>query len=86
MNYSNSFPQDVKHSPQLSYITYKLKGWLIAIPIKELSGGAKILYARLEAWKGKRKEAYRSVANLAAELQTSPRTISRHACKQVACG
>ncbi len=49
MNYSNSFPQDVKHSPQLSYITYKLKGWLIAIPIKELSGGAKILYARLEA-------------------------------------
>lgn len=75
MDNNNTDILDVKNSTP--FISYTLDYWLIQIPTSKLSYGAKCLYARLLAWKGDRKTAFRSIENLSIEMNVSRRTINR---------
>lgn len=52
--------------------------WLIQIPVKLLSDGAKITYGRLSQWCNETGQVYRSAKQLAEETGKSERAIERY--------
>jgi Helix-turn-helix domain len=66
------------HQPQNLANAAHIPNWLIQIPCKMLSFGAKLTYARLCKWAGKDGKAFRSASQLAIELGSSERQIQRY--------
>jgi hypothetical protein len=52
--------------------------WLVQIPTKLLSDGAKILYGRLAQWSSEKGIVYRSAPQLAEEIGKTTRSIERY--------
>ncbi len=63
------------HNPKAYAPAVYIPCWLIQVPIKQLSHGAKILYGRLAQWSNVDGTVYRSSSCLKEEMGTSLRTI-----------
>lgn len=56
---------------------YTVPCWLSQVPVKQLSDGAKILYARLTQWADSEGHAFRSAIQLAPELGIGYRAVEK---------
>ena len=63
------------HNPKSHAPAVYIPCWLIQVPIKLLSLGAKITYGRLSQWSNEKGIVFRSAKQLADELGTSYRSI-----------
>jgi hypothetical protein len=52
--------------------------WLLQVPRKELSFGAKMLYGRLIQWTNEKGKVYRYAPQLSQEIGTTVRNIERY--------
>ena len=58
----------IRHNPKIHAPALYIPIWLIQVPVKKLSHGAKILYGRLSQWSNERGDVFRTVYDLSLEL------------------
>lgn len=64
-------------NPKGQSSAYSMTCWLSQVPVKQLSEGAKILYARLTRWSDSDGHAFRSAKQLAPELGLGYRAVEK---------
>lgn len=66
------------HNPKSHAPAVYIPCWLIQVPIKLLSHGAKMTYGRLSQWADEMGHAFRSAKQLGEELGTSHKSIEKY--------
>lgn len=66
------------HNPKANIPAVYIPCWMIQIPLKLLSHGAKMCYGRLSQWSTTSGKAYRSCPQLAQELGVSVSAVERY--------
>lgn len=74
---SNISHQKKLHNPKSHAPAVFIPCWLIQVPHKLLSFGAKLLYGRLAQWSNVKGDVFRSVPQLSKELGMGVRTVEK---------
>ena len=74
------------HNPKSHAPAVYIPCWLIQVPLKSLSHGAKLLYGRLSQWANEKGDVFRSVVNLSIEIGVGYRSIEDYIKELKECG